>query len=133
MAKLTDEIKELIDQVRFCNAATANREGVPNVSPKGSIMWLDDETVAFCDFMSVHTRENLRENPRIALSLVEGERSRFFQLKGTAELLSTGETYRKLADRAKGKAKAKQGLELPDPVNAVVIRVEEIHSFPPRK
>lgn len=132
MPILTQEIKELIDRVRFCDAATANRDGVPNVSPKGSIMWLDDDTLAFCDFRSVHTRENLKENPQIAVSIVDAERGRFFQLKGTAELMATGDMYRKIADRALAKAKERQGLELPDPTNAVVIRVTEAFAFPPR-
>ena len=130
MAKLTEEMKEIIDRIRFCNAATASRDGVPNVSPKGSIMWLDDETLAFGEFGSIHTRENLKENPRIAISIVEPERSRFFQFKGTAELLRTGEKYRTVADRALAKAKG-QGIELPDPTNAVVIHIEEIRAFPP--
>ncbi|MFQ5665562.1 MAG: pyridoxamine 5'-phosphate oxidase family protein [Candidatus Binatia bacterium] len=130
MARLTQEMKDLIDRVRFCNAATASRDGLPNVSPKGSIMWLDDETIAFCDFRSIHTRENLKTNPQIAVSIVDGDHGRFFQLKGTAELLGAGEMYRKIATRALAKAKQRQGLDLPDPNNAVVIHVQETYRFP---
>ena len=130
MAKLTDEMKQLIDRVRFCNVATASHEGAPNVSPKGSIMWLDGETIAFCDFMSPHTRENLQVNSKIAVSVVDPDGKQFFQFKGTAELLAAGDLYRKVADRAKDKAK-KHNRELPDPTNAAVVRVEEIYSFPP--
>lgn len=131
MAKqLTDEMKQLIDRVRFCNVATASRDGAPNVSPKGSILWLDGETIAFCDFMSPHTRENLQANSKVAVSVVDPDGKQFFQFKGTAQLLSSGDLYRKVADRAKAKAK-KVNLELPDPTNAAVIRVEEIFAFPP--
>jgi predicted pyridoxine 5'-phosphate oxidase superfamily flavin-nucleotide-binding protein len=131
MAKLSQAHKDFIDQGEFCNAATANRQGVPNVSPKGSIMWLDDETIAFCDWGSVHTRENLKENPKIAVSIVnpKAPETRFLQFKGTADLASSGERYREVADKAKSKIKQK----LPDPTNVVVIRVEEIFSFPPAK
>lgn len=132
MAKLTQEMKDFIDRVRFCNAATANREGIPNLSPKGSIMWLDDETIAFGEYGSVHTRENLKENSKIAVSVVDVQPTpRFFQFKGTAKLMTSGEAYRAVADRAKAKAKTRSGRELPDPTNAVIIHVEEIFAFPP--
>jgi predicted pyridoxine 5'-phosphate oxidase superfamily flavin-nucleotide-binding protein len=130
MAKLTQEMKEFIDRVRFCNAATANLSLIPNVSPKGSIMWLDDETIAFGDYGSVHTRENLKESPKIAVSVVDTQPTRCFQFKGTAELLTSGEVYRKVADRAKAKAKERTGRQLPDPTNAVIVHVEEIFAFP---
>jgi uncharacterized protein len=131
MATLTQQMKDLIDRVRFCNAATANRDGIPNLSPKGSIMWLDDETIAFGEYDSVHTRENLKENSKIALSVVEVQPTRFFQFKGTAQLVTGGEVYRQVAERAKNKAKERSGRELPDPTNAVIVHVEEIFGFPP--
>lgn len=134
MATLTTEMKEFIDRADFCNAATASRQGVPNVSPKGSIMWLDDETIAFSDWGSIHTRENLKENPKIAVIVVDatkGQPPRFIQFKGTADLASSGDRYREVADKARNKVKEKTGQEFPDPANAVVIRVEEIFVFPP--
>lgn len=131
MAKLTQAMKEFIDRVRFCNAATASRRGIPNVSPKGSIMWLDDETIAFGEYGSVHTRENLRESPKIAVSIVDTQPTCFLQFKGTAELLTSGDVYREVAERAKAKAKERTGRVLPDPTNAVIVHVEEIFAFPP--
>lgn len=134
MAKLTSEMKEFIERADFCNAGTANRQGVPNVSPKGSIMWLDDETIAFCDWGSIHTRENLLENAKVAVSVVdskaEPKQTRFIQFKGTADLASSGERYREVVDKARIKIR-QRGHELPDPTNVVVIRVEEIFVFPP--
>ena len=133
MAKeLTDEMKQLIESVRFCNVATASGDAAPNVSPKGSLMWLDNETIAFCDFMSPHTRENLKANTKVAVSVVDPDGKQAFQFKGTAQLLTSGDLYRKVADQAKAKAK-KGGRELPDPANAAVIRIEEIFAFSPTK
>jgi len=128
--QLTDEMKQLIGRVRFCNVATASRDAAPNVSPKGSIMWLDNETIAFCDFWSPHTRENLKANTKVAVSVVDPDGKQYIQFKGTAQLLSSGDLYRKVADPALAKAK-KGGRELPDPELVAVIRIEEIFTWPP--
>jgi predicted pyridoxine 5'-phosphate oxidase superfamily flavin-nucleotide-binding protein len=134
MATLTEEMKELIGRADFCNAATANRQGVPNVSPKGSILWIDDETIAFCDWGSFHTRENLKENPKIAVIIVDaakGQLPSFVQFKGTADLVSSGDRYREVADKARAKVKERTGQAFPDPANVVMVRLEEIFVFPP--
>lgn len=131
MSVLTQEMKELIERVRFCNAATASRDGQPNVSPKGSITWLDDATLAFCEYNSIHTRENLKQNPQIAISLVDPQKLLFMQFKGKAELTTEGEQYKKAVERARAKSRSHGGPELPDPTNVVLIKVAEVHRFPP--
>jgi len=87
MAKLKAEMKEIIETAQFCNAAMVDRQGLPNVSAKGSIMWLNDETIAFGDWDSIHTRQNLQENHKIAISIVnpQAATARFLQFKGTVD------------------------------------------------
>ncbi len=36
MAKLTEEAKKMIGELKVAMVATANKDGKPNVSPKGS-------------------------------------------------------------------------------------------------
>ena len=67
MAKLTDEAKAAIAEIRPSMVATASRTGKPNVSAKGSIRVLDDEHVVFADIASPRTVANIRENPQVAV------------------------------------------------------------------
>lgn len=43
MGILTAEMKAAVDDIRLCFVATASSDGMPNVSPKGSLtVWNDD-------------------------------------------------------------------------------------------
>jgi hypothetical protein len=47
--------------------ATATTEGAPNVTPKGTIRLMHDQHVIFADLFSLKTRQNLEQNPRVAV------------------------------------------------------------------
>lgn len=85
--------------------ATATRDGVPNATPKGSLKLLDDGHVVFADVFSLKTRRNLEENPKIAVTIVDTATGKGYQLKGTAELVSSGalfdETSKQIKDSPK--------------------------------
>ncbi len=51
--------------------ATATKEGLPNVTPKGSVRVLDDQHVIFADLFSLKTRQNLEQNPRVAVTVID--------------------------------------------------------------
>ena len=52
MTKLIQEMKDLIEAQKVSFVATADKSGKVNVSPKGSIYVVDDETLAFADSIS---------------------------------------------------------------------------------
>src|ERR1035441_9956731 len=77
--------------------ATATGEGVPNVTPKGSVKVLDDQHVVFADLFSLKTRQNLEQNPKVAVTVIDASTHKGYQVKGTAELLSSGPLYDQMA------------------------------------
>lgn len=123
MAKLTDEIKDLIETNQLGYVATVDKEGAPNVSPKSTFSILDDQTLVFAEMMSTHTRQNLLNNPRIALYFYSPARNRGCQIKGQAEMLNSGELYDEMS----------QILNYFDrKANYVVkVTVGEVHPWPP--
>lgn len=86
--------------------ATASRDGEPNVTPKGSVRLLDDQHVVFADLFSLKTRKNLAENPKIAVTVADVAALKGYQIKGTAEVVSSGtlfdQTSKELEDAKKG-------------------------------
>lgn len=68
MAKVTDEIKESLKTTKIAYLATATKDGVPNVVPIAAVKFLDDETLLISDQYFGKTLNNLKENPKIALT-----------------------------------------------------------------
>ena len=124
MGMIEDAHRSLIEETGLCYVATASSDGVPNVSPKGSIMVLDDDHIAFADIMSPGSRANLEQNERVAVYVCKPEKFQGFQFKGKAELSKEGPVYDRLAAAIKEK-----GLKLPPIQNAVKIKVEEIRGL----
>jgi len=85
--------------------ATASKNGEPNVTPKGSVRVLDDQHVVFADLFSLKTRTNLEQNPRVAVTVIDPATAKGYQIKGRAELLTSGpvfaETAKQLAQSPK--------------------------------
>lgn len=121
MTKMTQEMRDLIEDQKISYVATSNKNGVVNVSPKGSIYVVDDETLAFADLYSKKTRENLKVNPHIAIAVVDIKGLKGFQFKGRAELLEEGNLYNDVVCYLQTLP-----MTLPDPQYVVKIKVEEI-------
>ena len=102
--------------------ATATRDGVPNVTPKGTVKVLDDHHVVFADLFSLKTRQNLEQNPKAAVTVIDPSTHRGYQIKGTAELLSTGPIYEQMAAELK-----QASATLPAPKYVVKISVESVY------
>ncbi len=101
--------------------ATASKDGLPNVSIKGSLRMLDDEHLVFADINSKKTRRNLEENPRAAVMVYDAPTRRGFMIRGACELLSSGPVYEQTAAAIK-----KAMPQLPPPQYVVRITVESV-------
>ncbi len=120
MAKLTGEMKAMLGK-QLAVIATASKEGTPNVGPKGSIHVVDAETLAYSEGAGEKTLRNLKENPKVAIMVVDRENRDGYQIKGTAELLTSGIFFEQVAKRQEERKK-------PLPKYAVKINIEEIYS-----
>ena len=101
--------------------ATASRDGVPNVTPKGSLKLLDDKHVLFADLFSLKTTRNLLENSKVAVTVVDAATGKGYQIKGTAEISSSGPLFEKTSQQMKARPEA-----LPPVQHVVKITVESV-------
>jgi predicted pyridoxine 5'-phosphate oxidase superfamily flavin-nucleotide-binding protein len=121
MTKIPQEIQEFI-KGKMAWVATASTDGMPNSTPKGSVQVIDDSHLVFADLFSRKTRENLKVNTKVAVTVVDEKTYKGYQLKGVAELLTTGHIFEQVAEQLK-----KAPMKLP-PVNYVVrITVDSIY------
>lgn len=101
---------------------TATRGGVPNVTPKGSVKVLDDQHLVFADLFSLKTRQNLEQNHNVAVTVIDSATHKGYQVKGTAELLSSGPLYEQMVAELK-----QASATLPPPKYVVKISVESVY------
>ncbi|MFC1869764.1 pyridoxamine 5'-phosphate oxidase family protein [Chloroflexota bacterium] len=123
MAKLTSEMKAMLEK-QLAAVATAGKDGIPNVGPKGSLLVVDDETLVYSEGTAGKTLKNLKENPHVAVMVVDREKSDGYQIKGTAELLTTGDLFEKVAKRQEERGRR-------TPKFVAKIKIEEIYSVKP--
>jgi predicted pyridoxine 5'-phosphate oxidase superfamily flavin-nucleotide-binding protein len=122
MAKLTEEVKTMIAEIRPGIIATASKDGKPNVSAKGSFRVLDDDHVIFADINSPRTIANLKENPNVSVLVIHPKTLRGCRIWGKGEIINSGPLFDQLNTEFIGK-----GLK----VNHVVkIKVDKVQESP---
>jgi hypothetical protein len=90
---LTDDMRRLIEEQRLCYVATADADGAPNLSAKGTLVVWDANTLAFANIRSPRTVANLRVNPRIEVNVVDPIARKGYRFKGTAEAYTDGPVF----------------------------------------
>jgi predicted pyridoxine 5'-phosphate oxidase superfamily flavin-nucleotide-binding protein len=96
MVKLAEEMKTAFSNVKIFPVATASKDGIPNVVPMGFCQLVDDETIWIADNFMFKSLANLKENPNVAIYVWGPDTGGCFQIKGTADLIDSGEKFEKM-------------------------------------
>ena len=120
MAKLTADMEEMFRN-QLPVLATASLDRIPNVVPKSSMQVLDNETLFYVEGAGEKTLKNLQQNPKVAVMVADRDKMRGYQIKGTAELLTSGDLFQRAV-------KITEEAKLPRPKCAVRIRIEAIYT-----
>ena len=121
MARIPKEVQEFL-KGKMAWVATAASDGMPNTTPKGSVRVIDDEHVVFADLFSRKTRENLRANPKVAVTVADMTTYKGYQIKGSAEILESGLLFEQMVEEIK-----KAPMKLPPLQYVVQITVEAVY------
>ena len=96
MVVITEEIKIFVNFQKLGYVATISDDNTPNLSPKGTIMVLDESHLVFADIQSPKTIENLEHNPSIEINIVDPFSRRGYRFKGIAEIISSGDKFNEI-------------------------------------
>ena len=129
MAMLNERMKEIFTKQDILVLGTADLKGVPNVVPVGAVKILDDETVLISDQFFLKTLNNLRENPKVAISFWDAGEGEGYQIKGEASIQTEGKIYEETVEWIR-EFSEKVGHPLKSK-GAVVIKITEIYSVKP--
>ena len=90
MGILTADMKRVVEEQRLGFAATVCADGSPSLSPKGTMVVLDDDHIMFGEIRSPNTIENLRANPAMEINFVDPFARTGYRFKGTASIVERG-------------------------------------------
>ena len=127
MIKLTDEMRELFDTALAdgfaCLVGTATKDGQPQISPKGSVMVFDDETLAYWERAKRSGLANLEENPKIVVYYSHSVKRIRWRFYGEASIHDSGpirdEVMSRTVQAELDRDPERQGV-------AVLIRVDQV-------
>ncbi len=94
MISLTDEMAELLDSALAdgysCVVGTASKDGYPQISPKGSVMAYDSETLAYWERAKRSALDNVAENPHVVVYYSNSEKRIRWRFHGDATVYEDG-------------------------------------------
>lgn len=125
MARITEEMKRVVEEARVFAVATANEDGEPNVVPIAFGKVLGEDEILLVDNFMSKTMENLRTNPRAAVSVWKAGDSEGYQFKGDVRIETSGRNFEDGVKMVKAKEP-----EL-SPKAAVIVKVKSIYSITP--
>jgi predicted pyridoxine 5'-phosphate oxidase superfamily flavin-nucleotide-binding protein len=76
-----------IEMWRLGFVASVTAGGRPNVSPKGTFIVMDKETIAFGEIRSPQTLTNIQNNPELEINFVDQFTRKGVRIRGNAELV----------------------------------------------
>jgi len=120
MAIITKKIKNFVNFQKLGYIATISADNTPNLSPKGTIIVLDESYLAFADIHSPQTVENLKRNPAIEINIVDPFSRKGYRFKGIAEIISTGDKFDKIISHYK-EIGVKSSIE-----NIIAVKIEKL-------
>jgi len=93
MSLITQEIKDFLKLNKLGFVATVFPDGVPNISPKGTIIGWTPELLAFANIRSPDTVNNLKNNSNIEINVIDPLLRKGYLFKGTSKILHDGQMY----------------------------------------
>lgn len=91
MNTLTDEMVATIERQRLGFVATVDHEGAPRLSPKGTFVVIDAQTIAYGDINSPGSTRRLTDDPRVEVNFVDPLARKGLRARGKARFINKDE------------------------------------------
>jgi len=125
MARITEEMRQVIGEAKVFAVATASEDGEPNVVSIAFGKVLGEEEILLVDNFMKKTMENLKTNPRAAVSVWKTGDSKGYQFKGDVRIETSGRNFEDGVKMVKAEEP-----EL-NPKAVVIVTVKSIYSITP--
>jgi len=120
MEKISEFVKNFVNSQKLGYVATVSDQGIPNLSPKGTIIAWDENTLVFADIRSPNTMKNLEKNPHLEINVVDPFLRKGFRFKGQGTIIKNGKIYENILSNYREKG-------VKSPIGGIVlVEVSEI-------
>lgn len=136
---LTADMQRVVTEQRLGFVASVNEDGSPNLSPKGTMVVLDDDHIIFGEIRSPNTVANVRRTPILEINFVDPFSRKGYRFRGTATYIEREsdefrslyyhfERWGKLQEKVRGivKLKVERALKLTTPAYDIGVTEEEL-------
>ena len=93
MAKITEEMKDIAAKTKGFALATVGKDGNPHVIPVGFAQMLSEDELLLVDVFMKKTLENIKANPKVAVSVWDMETFKGYEFKGSARIETSGKAF----------------------------------------
>ncbi len=130
MIQLTEEMSHLINNARVsgnpCVVSTSSPDGLPNAGFIGTVIALDEGSLAYRDRSGKSPLEHIEENPKVVVLFREPVQQVGWKFRCTPTVHSDGAVYEQVMSRL-----AESGLTLDPAVKGavVVLRIDQVLSL----
>ena len=111
---ITSEIKNFLNIQKLGYVATVSSDGLPNISPKGTIIAWSSEILAFADIRSPDTVKNLQNDPNVEINVIDPLLRKGYLFKGVAKLINSGLQYDEILQYYRDNG-------ITSPINAIIL------------
>jgi len=98
MIIISEEIKNFVNSQKLGYVATVSKDGTANLSPKGTIIIMNESTMAFADIRSPQTIQNLQDNTSVEINVVDPFQRLGYRFKGDGRIINEGSEFDKILD-----------------------------------
>ena len=98
MITISEEIKNFVNSQKLGYVATVSNDGTPNLSPKGTIVVMNESPLVFADIRSPQTIQNLQNNPSVEINVVDPFQRLGYRFKGECKIINEGPEFDKILD-----------------------------------
>ena len=98
MITISEEIKSFVNSQKLGYVATVSKDGTANLSPKGTIIIMNESTMAFADIRSPQTIQNLQDNTSVEINVVDPFQRLGYRFKGDGRIINEGSEFDKILD-----------------------------------
>jgi predicted pyridoxine 5'-phosphate oxidase superfamily flavin-nucleotide-binding protein len=111
---ITPEIRDFLNLQKLAYVATVTSDGKPNISPKGTVIGWNAETLAFADIRSPNTMKNLRVNPHIEINVIDPLLRKGYLFEGTTRMIYDGSLFEEIISHYRTNG-------IKSPINSIVL------------
>ena len=122
MTVLNDAMKAMLAK-QLPIQATTSKDGLPDIGPKRSLRFYDDNTLIYNENTGGQTLQNIRDGSKMAIAVIDREALDGYRFVGTPEIFTEGsKPYEKALEFAAGN-------NMKQPKFAVLIHIDNIYTL----